>query len=576
MTGYWRSAKGRGRVFRNQGTVDDRLWDSLQIDLFLEPSDVLSQAEAYSAELLVDVGEAIVQHQKSRAENVDLARATARSSAQNEHLDEHLGGILDEKNIAQFVALKTVQDIADYLNQTQKFRVFFVRQKYSWGPLLITSHLFDYLVGRTHMSPLVKSFILHFGVREREVEISPPALRFVQLSSDHQGSENCHECVYGLRFMERNGRSDSEKLSRGWSFRQAAISCRYDPLEDGVSWILITVSKHMEQQLNTVVNDKEFIKQSDPIETHYLLIASAISSWRQYLIDLSAETDAHYAQLLGTSPSDEGPIDLHESGRRQELLILDQNFLNAQLATSATAETLCALLSAWESTTETSRLHTNYSKLIRTSFKDQERELRLILLQIDNLRNKLAGITNLLSSFLDLSSGYSLQNLVKESGKENEEMRKLSERMRELAEESTQDAAAVKVLTILTLIYLPVTVVSNFFSTSFVNTTNSQGGEGGITVSGDWWILAAVSIPLTLFTLYIWLVWTRVKINHCNRPWWQYAVGIGLFRGPSKLAAQANMLERRSVGGVGPLANRGGMNEEYAPGMLPRASSELC
>ncbi len=56
------------------------------------------------------------------------------------------------------------------------------------------------------------------------------------------------------------------------------------------------------------------------------------------------------------------------------------------------------------------------------------------------------------SSILDLGNGQSLKQLAEETRKENVTMRKLTEK-------STQDAAAVKVLTIITLIYLPTTVV---------------------------------------------------------------------------------------------------------------------
>lgn len=57
-----------------------------------------------------------------------------------------------------------------------------------------------------------------------------------------------------------------------------------------------------------------------------------------------------------------------------------------------------------------------------------------------------------LSSLLDLGNDYALKVLAEEARKENVAIRKLTEK-------STRDAAAVKVLTIITLIYLPVTVV---------------------------------------------------------------------------------------------------------------------
>lgn len=59
-----------------------------------------------------------------------------------------------------------------------------------------------------------------------------------------------------------------------------------------------------------------------------------------------------------------------------------------------------------------------------------------------------------------LGNGHSLEDLGKEAGEENSQIP-------ELAKKTTQDAAAVKVLTIMMLVYLPTTVILNFFSISF-------------------------------------------------------------------------------------------------------------
>ena len=62
-----------------------------------------------------------------------------------------------------------------------------------------------------------------------------------------------------------------------------------------------------------------------------------------------------------------------------------------------------------------------------------------------------------LSNILDLGNGSSFKQLAEEARNENISMRRL-------AEKTTQDAAAVKVLTIITLVYLPATVVSVGFN----------------------------------------------------------------------------------------------------------------
>jgi hypothetical protein len=143
--------------------------------------------------------------------------------------------------------------------------------------------------------------------------------------------------------------------------------------------------------------------------------------------------------------------------------------------------------------------------------EEQLRELEQISGRIDALRAELQSITSLVSSFLDLSNGFALQELAKESGKDNGQMRLLTQK-------STQDAAAVKVLTILTLIYLPATVVSNFFSTSFVKA--ASGDQGHIAVSNDWWIFPAVFVPLTILTLFVWYVWMRIQAYQIHPFWW--------------------------------------------------------
>jgi hypothetical protein len=57
------------------------------------------------------------------------------------------------------------------------------------------------------------------------------------------------------------------------------------------------------------------------------------------------------------------------------------------------------------------------------------------------------------SSLLDLDNGHSLKVLAEQARVENG-------RLRELTEKGFKDAVAIKVLTIVTLVYLPATVVS--------------------------------------------------------------------------------------------------------------------
>jgi hypothetical protein len=108
--------------------------------------------------------------------------------------------------------------------------------------------------------------------------------------------------------------------------------------------------------------------------------------------------------------------------------------------------------------------------------------------------------------------------------------------MRRLTEKATQDAAAVKVLTIMTLVYLPATVVlvshgeadattkayqyQNFFSTQFVNQVTRVDDTVQLTVTSNWWIFLAASLPLTAITLYAWWFYVQKQAYGAYPVWW--------------------------------------------------------
>ncbi|KAE8443567.1 hypothetical protein EG329_001729 [Mollisiaceae sp. DMI_Dod_QoI] len=103
--------------------------------------------------------------------------------------------------------------------------------------------------------------------------------------------------------------------------------------------------------------------------------------------------------------------------------------------------------------------------------EEQMHEAQVNLKKADILHKRAQGTAQLLSDLLDYENAQiahlneqALNGLVKETKEENSKMRVLTER-------STADAAAVKILTVITLIYLPVTVVAE-------GKSGSRGGCG--------------------------------------------------------------------------------------------------
>lgn len=69
-----------------------------------------------------------------------------------------------------------------------------------------------------------------------------------------------------------------------------------------------------------------------------------------------------------------------------------------------------------------------------------------------------------------LGNGHSLEDLGKEAREENSQIH-------ELAKKSAQDAAAVKILTIMMLVYLPATVVSVSPPHSYADICTTDGSQ---------------------------------------------------------------------------------------------------
>ena len=131
---------------------------------------------------------------------------------------------------------------------------------------------------------------------------------------------------------------------------------------------------------------------------------------------------------------------------------------------------------------------------IAFAFHQKEREVGFLRKKLESLHKRVGATVQLLSSILDLENGLSLRKLAEESRSENQALHALTKK-------ATQDAAAVKVITIITMIYLPASVVATFFSTVFVSST-----PHGVGVKDNWWIFFAVSLPLTVGTFSLWLV----------------------------------------------------------------------
>lgn len=86
----------------------------------------------------------------------------------------------------------------------------------------------------------------------------------------------------------------------------------------------------------------------------------------------------------------------------------------------------------------------------------------------------------------------------------------VAEDSRTLALATKEDSTAMRTLAAVTVFFLPGTFVAAFFSMPLFH-WDAQTGELTTVVSRRFWIYWAVTGPLTLTTLILWLFWMRLQ-----------------------------------------------------------------
>ncbi|KAK5444249.1 hypothetical protein LTS15_010364 [Exophiala xenobiotica] len=389
-------------VFREQAPGLAQVFsDSLtEARLFISGRKGHACLEVYAADCITQ----LKRRQKEQQLTVDFEPRYLEKAQHNEKTVRCLA--------TQLIA--TVEDLQKYIDSDAELKAFFILQRNSYSPLQTSYELYKDLCRRRDVSPQFNDYILYFGSRDNEVELTPPAMRM------------------------RSFRQDPEALT---------FECMRTNALTGQTWIFVTVPESAKFCLDDYFAHSQLGVDRNILEIVILLVDTVMGQWRPYVVALLSETELHATQSLGSSLDDQGPMGQVDVSQRQEMMLLDDRIGNSLVAIKATEHDLRSLM---ESSLRTGLCPDVEDRAI-LAITEKLKELENLSLKLESLRLRLAGVASLVTNFLDLSNGFALQQLGKESRQENEHMRILSQRMHVLAEKNTQDASATTVLTIVGL-----------------------------------------------------------------------------------------------------------------------------
>lgn len=83
-----------------------------------------------------------------------------------------------------------------------------------------------------------------------------------------------------------------------------------------------------------------------------------------------------------------------------------------------------------------------------------------------------------------------------------------------IAVDGKRDSIAMRTIAILGIVFLPGTFVATLFSIDMFDWGDAKSGDSSsLTVSPSMWIYWAITAPLTIVTLLVWMLWSR-RENH--------------------------------------------------------------
>lgn len=411
--------------------------------------------------------------------------------------------------------ISNVEEIDRFAKLRDACHIFSISQKHSFARLSITQDLFGHLVDRYTIFDQIWGFVLPFSFKTRESDIGQAPLRFRQKEDVFIASKRnlgSFECAYGFHYVELNHREKQREDNPDydpWSMRQTAVYQQYDRSIDRFTFVLISPSPQAKANLESAVRRGFDSKIAlNPFELHRVILSTLHENWMHYIRSLEKllmlQSDlitlAHVrSETVRLSPLEDFTVNFID---RQRLKHTEDKVLDLVIVFESLYSTLSQLLRQCRLHCVEARCQNCVCSNTSNEIEEQMLEVQMNLKKVDVLRRRAKGTAHLLSDLLDYENAQiahqnekSLNKLVQKTNEENSKMRLLTER-------STRDAATVKILTVITLVYLPVTVVLNFFSTQLIRVDDT----GHISIILQSWWFIVVAIPLTIVTFIIWRV----------------------------------------------------------------------
>ncbi|RYN25717.1 hypothetical protein AA0112_g8545 [Alternaria arborescens] len=343
-------------------------------------------------------------------------------------------------------------------------RIITMSKAYSWAPFDIPKEMLQEIIAQLNVTPEILP--VFFSFRRQTNRLEEAFSDSVWVSS----SKDLTELTYLLKYTETRNSSEAKA---DWSIRQIGVYHRYDPHAMQSTWILLfpTADSSTRRDLVNELSSTCDMEQTayHPLSLHVSLMQARIHNWRLYA-NLAFTVD-----FESTMPFQDAYKD-----------ILDLHYIETRLATlppifDAQLELVGQLDSLNERFFHRSQVSEETCSKMKETLGNLRRRLEAYNANVAFVLGKIRSTTQLVSDTIDFKSQHTTE--------------KLSKGM-------LRDSTSMRVITLVTLVYLPSTFVATFFGMGFFASRDDAGVHW--TSSPYVWLFFGLAIPLTLLTLGYW------------------------------------------------------------------------
>ncbi|KAI0016332.1 hypothetical protein F4780DRAFT_759774 [Xylariomycetidae sp. FL0641] len=390
-------------------------------------------------------------------------------------------------------------------------RFIFLVSNSALAPLEITRDALLRILAYHQVMPNYIDFLLVYGAQEEDRELRYSGFRsqttFVNPEPGHiipdlNRSGRQHEICYNLKGVDPKRIGESQPLRNQWKIRQSAIYHRFDLGTGTTLWILGDPRETVKPAIGEVLPEGALPASfrfstmaesfSASLDTHLVLASWASNEWRWDI-----------EQLEETIDNTTRPVLLFDDNSLHQPRVLPRAVARVQEYEDKVNEVLMVMESNINIMT---KLRSSYKTLVEDpEFPAADRDacqkaFKQFATRIDEFIFDLKTQTDrarLLAKFANDRKTIVLEQAHMQSATKQE---RLAESMWQFAERGQKEAIAMRVITVIGIIYLPPTFVSTFFSTDVIK--YQDGGADQVYFSRNaMYSFLYVAIPLWVITI---------------------------------------------------------------------------